>query len=129
MSYVTVYDSGALTALDDKRNFDAALDHNRRVDRGESILVPSVVAAQVIRNPPKQARLMRALKGCDIVPFSRVHHVPVGTLLAAAGTSDIVDGFVALLAAQTADLLVTSDVDDIGRLLDVLGAEVAISRA
>jgi hypothetical protein len=128
MSYVTVYDSGALIALDDKRNFDAALDHNRRVDRGESILVPSVVAAQVIRTPPKQARLMRAMKGCDIVPFSRAHHVPVGTLLAASGTSDVVDGFVALLAAQ-ADLVVTSDADDIGKLLEVLGATVAIAPA
>jgi hypothetical protein len=126
MSYVTVYDSGALIALDDPRNWKAGLAHNRRVERNERILVPSVVAAQVIRNPPKQARLMRALKGCDIVPFSRAHHVPVGTLLAASGTSDVVDGFVALLAAQ-ADMVVTSDADDMARLLEILGAEVAIS--
>jgi hypothetical protein len=116
-----VYDSGALIAIGNRQNRVASEQHDRRIGRGVKILVPTVVAAQVVRKPATQAPLMLALRGCSLIPFTASHHVPVGELLAASGTSDVVDAFVALLAAREQAGVVSSDPDDIGRLLSCLG--------
>jgi hypothetical protein len=116
-----VYDSGALIAIDSRRNKLTADRHRDRVARGVKILVPTVVAAQVIRKPETQAALRLALRGCELVPFAADHYVPVGQLLALSGTADVVDAFVALLAAQAGAAIVSSDPDDIGHLLGCLG--------
>jgi hypothetical protein len=116
-----VYDSGALIAIGDVRNRAAFDGHRDRVGRGLRILVPAVVAAQVVRRPATQARLMRALRGCDLVPFTSDHHSPVGQLLASSGTADVVDAFVALLAARASALVFSTDPDAIGHLLSCLG--------
>jgi hypothetical protein len=116
-----VYDSGALIAIDDLRNRAAADRHRDWIGRGRKILVPTVAAARAVRKPPAQARLMLALRGCDLVPFTADHHVPVGQLLALSGTADVVDAFVALLAAQQQAAVISGDPDDIGRLLSCLG--------
>jgi predicted DNA-binding protein (UPF0278 family) len=50
----------------------------------------------------------------------------VGKLLARSGTSDVVDGFVALTAAQMRAAVITSDPDGIRHLLDTLGVRVPI---
>jgi hypothetical protein len=121
MSAALVYDSGALIAIDNARDRSAADRHRRRLDRGRKILVPTVVAAQVVRKPATQAGLMLALRGCELVPFTADHHVPIGQLLAASGTADVVDAFVALLAARTGAGIVSADPDDIGHLLSCLG--------
>ena len=76
-------------------------------------MVPAPVAAQVIRDPRRQARLMLTLRSCDIVPFEGSDAGPVGRLLALSGTSDVVDGFVAVKAAETGATVVTSDPGDI----------------
>ena len=125
MSEAMVYDSGALIAISDRRNWDAFNAHLRRVAVGQ-VFVPTLVAAQVVRKPPTQARLMRALRGCELVPFTSAHHVPVGALLAQSGTSDVVDAFVALLAVQAGAAIITSDPGDIGRLLSCLGVDQPI---
>lgn len=116
-----VYDSGPLIALADVRNRAAFERHKDRVVRGLRILVPAVVAAQVVRRPEAQARLMRALRGCDLVPFAKADHVPVGRLLAASQTADVVDAFVALLAAAAGAAVISTDAGDIGHLLGCLG--------
>ncbi len=127
MSASFVYDSGALIALDDPRNRRALLDHRARLARSDNVIVPAVVAAQVVRDPARQARLMNVLRACDLVPFDRRHYLPVGRLLAQSGTSDVVDALVALTAARVpGSAVVTSDADDIRRLLDVLRAEVPL---
>jgi hypothetical protein len=122
MSEAMVYDSGALIAISDRRNWDAFNAHLRRVAVGQ-VLVPTVVAAQVVRKPATQARLMRALRGCELVPFTSAHHVPVGALLAQSGTSDVVDAFVAILAVEAGAAIVTSDPGDLRRLLSCLGVD------
>ncbi|MGH3266026.1 MAG: PIN domain-containing protein [Trebonia sp.] len=126
---VVVYDSGVLVAISDPRNRAAADRHRERIGRGRKIMVPTVVAAQVVRKPAAQARLMMALKGCELVPFTADHHVPVGQLLARSGTADVVDAFVALLAARTNARVISSDPDDIGRLLSCLGVRRPVVQA
>jgi predicted nucleic acid-binding protein len=126
MSETYVYDSGALIAIEDQRSPSRLERHRARLERSANILVPAVVAAQVVRNPATQARLMRALIACELVPFDARHHLPVGRLLAAAGTSDAVDAFVALTAAWAGAAIVTSDPGGMGMLLEALGVDLAV---
>jgi predicted nucleic acid-binding protein len=121
-----VYDSGALIAIDSQRNRLAADWHRRFLETDQKIFVPTVVAAQVVRKPATQAGLMAALRGCKLIPFTTDHHLPVGRLLAAAGTSDVVDAFVALLAAREQALVVSADPGDIERLLDCLEVRMPV---
>jgi predicted nucleic acid-binding protein len=123
-----VYDSGALIAID-RRNDLSLRRHQRRIVKRDHIMVPAPVAAQVIRDPGRQARLMLTLHSCDIVPFRADDAGPVGKLLALTGTSDAVDGLVALTAARDGATVVTSDPDDISRLLRVIGIRVPILQA
>lgn len=49
----------------------------------------------------------------------------IGELLAKSGTSDVVDAHVALLV-ETGDRLLTSDTDDLERLLDASGVSALV---
>jgi predicted nucleic acid-binding protein len=123
-----VYDSGALIAIDGRYATGQLEDHLTRLADGDHIMVPAPVAAEVVRDPRRQARLMLTLRGCEIVPFDEDHVSPVGKLLAVSGTSDVVDGFVAFTAAEASAAVVTSDPDDIAHLLDTLGVDLAVLR-
>jgi len=124
-----VYDSGALIAIDSLRDGESLNEHKKRLVHGHRIIVPAPVAAQVVRNPRRQARLMLALRSCDIVPFEEDDVSPVGKLLATSGTSDVVDGLVALTAVRATAAIVTSDPHDIAHLLSTLGVDLAVLRA
>lgn len=123
-----VYDSGALIAID-LRNDLSLRRHQRRITEGDHIMVPAPVAAQVIRDPGRQVRLMLTLQSCDIVSFGQDDIGPVGKLLALSGTSDVVDGFVAITAAGNGATVVTSDPGDITALMQVIGVRVPILQA
>jgi predicted nucleic acid-binding protein len=123
-----VYDSGALIAIDRSRDAEQVDDHKKRLAEGDHIIVPAPVAAQVVRDPRRQARLMLTLRGCEIVPFEEDDVFPVGTLLASSGTSDVVDGLVAVMAVQASAAVVTSDPDDIAHLLATLGVRLPVLR-
>src|SRR5215475_13603002 len=112
-----VYDSGALSAIDN-RHGDPLRRHEARLARGHQVIVPAPVAAQVVREPAQQARLMLALRGCKAVLFTNDDFIPIGRLLGRAGTADVVDGFVAFAAATARASVVTSDGDDIRNLFD-----------
>jgi hypothetical protein len=121
-----VYDSGALISLDDGRRRSPIDRHRRLLQLSHKILVPTVVAAQVVRRPEAQARLMRALRGCDLIPFTAQHHLPVGRLLADSGTADVGDAFVAVLAARTRAMVISTDPGDISHLLNCLGVKLPV---
>jgi predicted nucleic acid-binding protein len=121
-----VYDSGALIAIDRSNNDLSLRRHHKRIIQGAHVVVPAPVAAQVIREPSRQAQLMLALRSCDIIPFEQDHTGPVGRLLALSGTSDVIDGFVAFTAAQIGATVITSDTKDIKHLLHVLGIRLTL---
>jgi hypothetical protein len=50
----------------------------------------------------------------------------VGALLGAAGTSDVVDAHVVLVAARTGAVVLTSDVDDLSQLSEQLPLPVPL---
>ena len=66
-----VYDSGALIAIERSRDSTQVTSHEERLAARDQIIVPAPVAAQVVRHPARQARLMLTLRSCDIIPFRR----------------------------------------------------------
>ncbi len=111
------FDAGGLIALD--RNDRRVIVLLARA--GETncrVTIPSSALAQAIRRPERQARLSRLIRQptSDVVALDRVDAVNVGRLLAASGTSDVVDAHVVVCARRSAQLVVTSDPTDISFL-------------
>ena len=116
MSGVTL-DAGGLIALDrDDRRVVVLL--TRAVETNSRVTIPAGALAQAIRRPERQARLSRLIRqpSSDVIPLDRVDAVNVGRLLAASGTSDVVDAHVVVCARRTAQRVVTSDPDDLSLL-------------
>ena len=112
-----ILDSGALVAIDRRdRRVGAMLRIYQQA--GVPVLTSNAVVAQVWRNGARQANLARTLRGVRTEPIDDNCDKAVGSLLGAAGTSDVVDGHVALLAAS-GDAVLTSDPDDLAHLLAV----------
>ncbi|MGI8778155.1 MAG: PIN domain-containing protein [Acidimicrobiales bacterium] len=111
-------DAGGLIALDrnDRRVVVLLV---RAAETSARITVPASALAQAIRRPERQVRLARLVRQptTDVVPLERVDATSVGRLLAASGTSDIVDAHVVICARRSEQQVVTSDPEDL-RLLD-----------
>ena len=90
----------------------------RAVETNSRVTIPASALAQAIRQPERQARLSRLIRqpSSDVIPLDRVDAVNVGRLLAASGTSDVVDAHVVVCARRTAQRVVTSDPDDLAQL-------------
>jgi hypothetical protein len=116
MSGVT-FDAGGLIALDrDDRRVIALLA--RAAEIGARVTIPATALAQAIRRPAKQARLSRLIRQptTDLAPLDGPDATSVGILLAASRTTDISDAHVVICARRNAELIVTSDPDDLHRL-------------
>jgi len=111
-------DAGALIALErDDRKILVLLA--RACETGAGVTVPATALAQVVRAPARQARLARLVRQptTDVVPLGRVDATSVGRLLAASGTTDIVDAHVVICARRADQPVATADPDDL-RALD-----------
>jgi hypothetical protein len=116
MAGVTL-DAGGLIALDrNDRRVIALLA--RATQTGARITIPATALAQAIRNPARQARLSRLIRQptSDVVELDRVDAVNVGRLLAASGTSDVVDAHVVICAKRAKQRAVTSDPSDLHQI-------------
>ncbi len=119
-----VYDAGALIAID-RRDRRALARHAARLDAGFSVSVPATVVAQVSRSA-QQVMLRRLLASVAVVPFDQSLAHEVGALVGRAGTSDIVDGSVVVLAQRTGAGIVTADVGDIRALCEAAGISAVV---
>lgn len=111
------FDAGGLIALDrSDRRVLAILVRAR--ESGIRVTVPASALSQAIRQPSRQARLARLIRQpiTEVVPLDRVDAVRVGRLLAASGTSDVVDAHVVVCATRSGRRVLTSDPDDLRRL-------------
>lgn len=110
-------DAGALIALD-RADRKVIVLLARANETGAIVTVPATALAQAIRRPERQARLARLVRqpATEVVPLDRLDAVHVGRLLAASGTSDIVDAHVVVCARRAGQRVVTSDPDDLRRL-------------
>jgi predicted nucleic acid-binding protein len=119
-----VYDTALLVAAD-RNERRAWAEHKARLELGVVPLVPAPVLAQVSRSP-KQAQLRRFLTGCVVVPLGETEAHEAGRLLGMTGTSDIVDAVVVTTALRQEAPILTSDAEDIERLVRASGREVAV---
>ena len=111
------FDAGGLIALErcDRRVIVLLA---RAAQSGSRVTVPAGALAQAVRRPERQTRLSRLIRQptTDVSPLDRVDAVSVGRLLAASGTSDVVDAHVVICARRAGQQVVTSDPIDLGRL-------------
>ena len=124
-----VLDTGALIALDRNDRTVWAMLRNAADDSAQ-VSVPAGVVAQAWRDGSRQALLSRALTHCDEVPLEGSLARATGLLCGRAGTADIVDASVALVAAARSQTgptaLVTSDPTDLRHLLQTLDTSVRL---
>ncbi len=112
-----VLDTGALIALERGSRDMATLVSEAR-STGSALTVPAGCVAQAWRDPRRQARIAAFLRLAvtEVVALDHEDARRVGLLLAATGTSDVVDGHVAVCAHRLDQAVVTSDPDDIASL-------------
>lgn len=77
--------------------------------------MPAPVVAQVWRGG-REARMAMMLAGCRIESLDAPLAKQTGMLCGWSGTSDVVDAFVIVCAANRRDDVLTSDPDDLERL-------------
>src|SRR5271169_3863321 len=119
-----VYDAAVLVAAD-RNERRAWAEHKARLELGVIPLVPAPVVAQVSRSP-QQAQLRRFLTGCAVVPLGESEAHQAGQLLGKTGTADVVDAVVVTIAIRRQAMILTSDPDDIERLVRASSREVAV---
>lgn len=86
----------------------------------------AIVISQVWRDPTgRQAQLARLLRAVDVRPVDDQLGREAGVLVGRAGTSDPIDATV-VLVAEGGDRILTSDPDDLRRLVAAAGRRVAV---
>jgi predicted nucleic acid-binding protein len=91
------------------------------------VTTTSPVVGQVWRDGRRQASLARLLAAVRVDAPDESAARRAGSLLARTRTSDVVDALLVGLA-RTGDTILTSDPEDLQRLADVAGLDVAIVR-
>jgi hypothetical protein len=125
MTQPHLYDAGALIAIDkDDRRMWAR--YQVALDDGREIRVPAGVVGQAWRDSRRQVRLGKFLVGCHVDPIGLETAKAAGILCGRAGTSDVVDATVVVMAAATGAIIWTSDPEDIKALADRSGARSAL---
>src|SRR5258708_23194871 len=119
-----VYDTAVLVAAD-RNERRAWAEHKARLELGVLPLVPAPVVAQVSRSS-QQAQLRRFLTGCVVVPLGESEAHEAGRLLGMTRTADVVDAVVVTVALRNKAVILTSDMDDIERLVRASGREAAV---
>ena len=116
----------------------ALIAHERRDPRLRAYLVAAdaeettlrtsaAVVAQVWRDGGRQARLAQLLRSVDEVALTPERGRAIGALLARARVHDVVDAALVELA-ENGDEILTSDPDDLRRLVHASGKRLVITR-
>lgn len=120
-----VLDAGALLAVERAhRETVGAIEDERRA--GRMARTHGGVVGQVWRGGgPRQAVLARLIAGIDVAPLDEELGRRAGALLARAGTSDVIDAAVVLLASD-GDEILTSDPKDLAALAEASGTHTEL---
>lgn len=86
--------------------------------RGRQLHSTHPVLAQVWRDGSRQARLARLLEAIELHPMDDGR--TVGSLLARAATSDVVDAHLVVTAVRISQPIMTGDTADIEKLVAIL---------
>ena len=122
MSVPYVYDAGVLIAIDndDRRMWGI---HRFALQEGRHLIVPATVVAQAWRDGSRQVRLGRFLQSCEVTPVGLEIGKAAGMLCGRAGTNDVVDATVVVIALTRGAIVFTSDPGDISALSAASGAK------
>lgn len=120
-----VLDTGAFVAAErDDRALVARLRAAQR--HGVELRSTAIVVAQVWRDAQgRQALLARLLRAVDVRPVDDKAGRAAGELIGRAGTSDPLDATL-VLVAHSGDRILTSDPQDIQRLVAAAGRSAAV---
>jgi hypothetical protein len=119
-----ILDAGALVAVDCRdRGMGAQLRVLQR--QGTPLRTSAPVVGQVWRDGRTQVNLARVLAGVGIEALGTADGKRIGELLGQAGSADVVDAHVALLASR-ADVVLTSDPGDIRTLVEARGVAARV---
>lgn len=112
-----VLDTGALVGFERNDRRVVAIV-TRALEHHDELLVPAGVVAQAWRDGSRQARLARLLGAplCNVVSLDDRQARAAGQLCGLAGTTDVVDASVAVVAWDRRARVITSDPDDLRRL-------------
>lgn len=112
-----VLDAGALIAVERGDRDTAAVIEVARLEH-RAVMVPAGVVGQVWRGGGRQARLARLLNARDVVvePLTDVGARAAGVLCGTAGTTDVIDASVVLIARRHDATVVSSDRADLEAL-------------
>lgn len=120
-----VYDAGALIAAE-RRNPNLLEMHRLTVADGELPIVSTIVLGQVWRSSARQAVLSKVLKDCVLLDLDAATAKQGGQLCGYAGTADLADAVVAVLAVRFGAAVVTSDPNDLYALGEAAGWRLPI---
>jgi hypothetical protein len=120
-------DAGALIAAE-RRSEVFRATWQEAVRRRATITIPAPVLAQAWRG--RNPMIDRLLPACVVTPLTEEDARSIGRLLAGTGTNDVVDAAVVIGASIRDDAILTSDPDDLIRLVAALrlGRETPIIR-
>jgi hypothetical protein len=110
-------DAGALIAAERRSEIFRAT-WQEAVRRRAVITIPAPVFAQAWRG--RNPMIDRLRPACVLESFTESVARSVGRLLAEAGGSDVVDAMVVIGASERDDAILTSDPEDLTRLLEAL---------
>jgi hypothetical protein len=121
-----VLDAGALIAVD---RLDRKVGAILRVAQQGNMPVrtSATVVAQVWRSGSRQANLARVLTGIDVASLNTQTGRSVGEVLALSRTADVVDGHLGFIV-RSGDTVLTSDTNDIKKILNALDVSATLRR-
>jgi hypothetical protein len=123
-----VLDAGALIALE---RGDRAMWRRLKAThaKGDDPVSHGGVVGQAWRGRgPRQALLSKALQGIDVRPVDEALGRAAGELMGRSRTTDVVDAALVLLALD-GDLIVTSEPEDLARLVATTHSDVDVLTA
>jgi len=121
-----VLDVGGLIAVD---RLDRRVGAILRVAQQKNMPVrtSATVVAQVWRSGSRQANLARVLTGIDVAALDMQTGRSVGEVLALSRTADVVDGHLGFIV-RSGDTVLTSDANDIKKILSARGVSATLRR-
>jgi hypothetical protein len=124
MTQPQVYDAGPLIALD-RNDRPMWARYQAAVEDDRDIHVPAVVVAQAWRDGAGQVRLGGLLAGSHVDPVGPETAKAAGILCGRAGTADVTDAIVIVMAAALGAVVWTADVADLRNLAQHAGMRPA----
>jgi len=109
-------DAGALIAYE-RGNTRIRWLLSAAFDRGVTATIPAVVLAEVWRGDARDAPVARLMKWCRIEPLDEQRARAAGKLRRSTAGAGAVDACVAIGVRERGDAIVTSDPDDLRRLV------------